>query len=477
LPKAGTPRDREVVRAGQDLGVHLLRDNGYAHAAVTVVEQPLAQPNRVGLRLHADPGPKSYFGEIAIAGLVSVDEHVVRRELDFASGDLYRESALTRSQQQLTNLELFEFAHVDPRVEDDQATQIPVRVTLAESKTKRLKLGVGLGSEERVRGSLEWKHLNLFGRAQQMTTTAKYSYLERGVRFSFLQPYVFRKELSLNVTGTAWHTSELTYETGTYGGRATLTYHQDAPRSGGRKPVHHEFRLAYVNEYVRYGITDESLDDQSRRAERIALGLDPDTGKGAGTVGAIEFGLERIATDVPPIRIGEYVRTALSRPRAGRHLWNCRPGASIALRPARRLPNRVQVGAVIADTPTDMPFSERYFLGGPRASQLGPFSQPALASGLPVSGLSMAGGRADRFPVTERSAPSFLDAGNVWAGSRVFEVTGLRYAIGPGVRYLTPVGAIRADVGLQLNRIPGLVVDGKPESRQWRLHFSIGQSF
>jgi hypothetical protein len=39
------------------------------------------------------------------------------------------------------------------------------------------------------------------------------------------------------------------------------------------------------------------------------------------------------------------------------------------------------------------------------------------------------------------------------------------------------VGPARIDFGYQLNRIPNLKVNGKPEARAWRIHFSIGQAF
>jgi hypothetical protein len=42
---------------------------------------------------------------------------------------------------------------------------------------------------------------------------------------------------------------------------------------------------------------------------------------------------------------------------------------------------------------------------------------------------------------------------------------------------MSPVGALRIDAGYQVNPIPGLVVDGEPLLRRWRLHFSIGQTF
>ena len=71
----------------------------------------------------------------------------------------------------------------------------------------------------------------------------------------------------------------------------------------------------------------------------------------------------------------------------------------------------------------------------------------------------------------------FLDAGDVWADKWAFRFGELRYAVGPGLRYQTPVGPVRFDIGYQLNPIPGLLVNGSPQARRFRLHFSIGQAF
>ena len=128
-----------------------------------------------------------------------------------------------------------------------------------------------------------------------------------------------------------------------------------------------------------------------------------------------------------------------------------------------------------------MPFSRKFFLGGATSVrgwgryELSPLSE----SGLPIGGNSMfeysLEGR-ERL-IGSFGAVLFFDTGNVWANSWDIRLNDLRYAVGPGLRYQTPVGPIRFDFGYQLNPIPGLIVNGTPQSRRWRIHFSIGQAF
>jgi outer membrane protein insertion porin family len=104
---------------------------------------------------------------------------------------------------------------------------------------------------------------------------------------------------------------------------------------------------------------------------------------------------------------------------------------------------------------------------------------PITETGLPIGGLSMLEWSSELRMRTSGnlSFVAFLDAGNVWGRSWQFDLGDLRAAVGPGVRYQTPIGPIRADVGYQLTPIDGLVVNGEPEKRHWRIHFSIGQAF
>ena len=128
-----------------------------------------------------------------------------------------------------------------------------------------------------------------------------------------------------------------------------------------------------------------------------------------------------------------------------------------------------------------MPFHKRYFLGG--ASSIRGWGRyevsPLSGFGFPIGGLTMMQGTSEvRMPIAGNlGAVVFLDFGNVWEEAWNFDTGDIRYAVGPGLRYLTPVGPIRVDVGYQLNPIPNLLVNGLPQKRQLRVHFSIGQAF
>ena len=147
------------------------------------------------------------------------------------------------------------------------------------------------------------------------------------------------------------------------------------------------------------------------------------------------------------------------------------------------LASRLQIGNI---RPTgldqkNIPFSKRYFLGGATSIRgWGRYEvSPLSGSGLPIGGDSMF-----QFSEELRAIISgnfggvlFLDGGNVWSEAMGFKLNDLRYAVGPGLRYQTPIGPIRFDIGYQLNPIPDLLVNGQPQTRRWRMHFSIGQAF
>jgi outer membrane translocation and assembly module TamA len=75
------------------------------------------------------------------------------------------------------------------------------------------------------------------------------------------------------------------------------------------------------------------------------------------------------------------------------------------------------------------------------------------------------------------AAAVFVDAGNVWREAWTVRLPDLRYSAGAGVRYDSPFGPLRLDLGYQLTPIDGLRMEGEPRDRRWRVHVAFGHSF
>ena len=478
----GAPLDRLLARTTQERALNALRDHGYPFADVTMNEVEVAPRER---RLIFDAVPKmmATFGAIEVVGNVSVGEEVIRRQLTFDTGDVYSLSAMRSSQRGLYGLDLFEFVNVESREEQGQgqtAPEVPVRVTVAEGKQQRVTFGFGYGSEEKARARIRWDHVNFLGSAEQAGLEAKWSSLDRGVRGSYQEPYFFTKNLSLNFEGQAWQYAEPIYTLDSFGGRATMR-HQVNPVNA--------WSVSFSDEFQRSSVTPEALEDLSLRDELIALGLDPTDGEFRGRLSLINFEATRNTADSLLNANSGYILN-VSVQQAGVWLpgafnfWSM-TGEARHYTPIKQIvvwANRIRAGTIDpnGDIESNVPFYKRYFLGGSTSIRgWGRFEVAPIAFGLPIGGLSMVEASSEvRFPLPGNfAAVAFLDFGNAWFDPWDFKLGDMRYAVGPGLRYMTPVGPARVDFGFQLNPIPNLLVNGEPEQRTWRVHFSIGQAF
>ena len=489
--KVGAPLDRALLQASREAALDEMRDHGYPYAAVRLSEETGSSERLRVLHLRAEPGPVAHHGPIEIVGNTSVGENVVRRQLTFRPGDLFRQSKLVESQRKLYSLETFEFVNVEPQNLEARASEIPTRVTMTEGKHRKVNFGVGYGTEEKGRVEVDWRHVNFFGGARTAGVFARYSGLDRGVRLNLKQPYFFTPRLSLSMSGQSWHNEEPAFELDTLGGRITIT--REFARGGG--PVlgsrpSTTAAFTYANEWEDYTIAPAFLEDETFRDDLIALGLDPRFGTGKGQRSAISFDLGRNTTQnlldarrgyvasVHFEQAGKWLQGAydyFELTAEGRYYQSLGTRAVVAIRARAR-----SIDA-FGDQQTKVPFFKRYFLGG--ATNLRGWGRyevaPLSGSGLPLGGATSLDFSTElRVPLWKSlGGVLFLDGGSVREEPWDFGFKGLRYDVGPGLRYATPIGPIRVDLGYQLNRIEGLRVNGEDEPRRFRFHFSIGHAF
>jgi outer membrane protein assembly complex protein YaeT len=492
--KAGQPMDRALMQGSRETALAELKEYGYPYASVRVTEAAGSSERQRVLTLTADAGPVARHGPLQIQGNSSVNDRVIRRQLTFRQGDLFRQSKLNESQRNLYNLEVFQFANVQPvRAEGEKPIDIPTRVTVTEGKHRKVNFSVGYGTEEKGRVEADWRHVNFFGGARTAGVRARYSGLDRGVKLDFTQPYFISRRYSLGMQGQVWHNDEPGFFTlDNVGGRVSLT--RNFGRAGrslfGSRPST-TLSLTYANEDERFEIDPIILEDFTFRDELISLGLDPTQGGvGRGQRSSLSLDGGRNTTDNILDAKRGYM-AALHLEHAGSFLGGDYDYREITgegryyLAVAQKLvlAARVRAGAIdpSGDDIANVPFYKRYFLGG--ATNLRGWGRydvaPLSGFGLPIGGHSFTNFSTEvRVPIWNNlGAVLFLDGGNVWSKPWDFNVNDMRYDVGPGLRYNTPIGPIRADLGYQLNPIPGLLVNGKPEPRRFRFHFSIGQAF
>ena len=479
--KPNMPLDRQLAVATRDRALNVLKDEGYPYATVGMSSEDVS-PKHQRIRLDATAGTLAHIGEIDIRGEQTVGENVIRRQLSFKPGDRYTRKELRDSQRKLYGLELFDFANVESLEDKDvMSDEVPVRVTVAEGKHQKISTGFGYGSEEKVRARLRWDHVNFLGGARHAGFEARWSSLTRGVRADYTEPYLLTPHFSLRFEGQAWQAREPVYSQDTFGGRAILK-HQANPQTF--------WSISLINEFEESTVAPEALQDPSVRNDLIALGLDPRTGETRGTVGAVALDVSRNTTNsLLDARQGYLMSAHLES--AGRFMWGTYNYAQaqgearhfITIANKVVLANRFNVGSITpqGDTDQNVPFHKRLFLGGATSIRgWGRYEvSPLDEFGFPIGGLSMVDGSSElRMPLWGKvGGVAFFDYGNSWIDAWHVDFTDLRYAVGTGVRYLTPIGPLRVDLGYQLNPIEGLQVNGGPQKRQWRVHFSIGQAF
>jgi outer membrane protein assembly complex protein YaeT len=128
----------------------------------------------------------------------------------------------------------------------------------------------------------------------------------------------------------------------------------------------------------------------------------------------------------------------------------------------------------------DLPASERFFAGGDTSIRGFALDAVGAANTISSNGFPTGGNAVFifngelRVPIwRDLGAVAFVDGGNVFRRVTEIDFGEMRGSVGFGVRYKSPIGPIRVDLGFKLDRRE---IAGQLEKRT-ALHFSLGQAF
>lgn len=525
----GQPFSSAAVVASREAVLRRYLDDGYRQAQIEVRLVPGDQPGDIGVTFVLVEGRQTLVDRILVVGNVRTSEDTIRRELRISRGEPFGLSRVFESQRRLTALGLFRSVRI---VDVGQATAEAhdVIVTVEEAPVTTIGYGAGLQGGQRLRtvsasgevdetfefagrGFFEAGRRNLWGKNRAVSLFVRGSVRPRDfpgdperdgsglalneyrVLGTWREPRAFLDSANLDVTTFVeqairssfsfrrqqarvdW--SRLFGETTTfvarYGfGRTQLYDARIAPEDQlNVDRLFPQVRLSSVTMSVIRDTRDDPLDPG--RGHFVAV-----DGELAGRSIGSEVGFAKTL-------LQGFLYRRLPGPRRIVIAGGARLGLARGLR--RDVPrigdDRQNLvgpdGEALVDVVTDLPAAERFFSGGD--STVRGFAQDRLGqaatldrNGLPTGGNALLIFNSElRVPVWRGLiAAAFVDAGNVFLRASDLDLSGVRGAAGVGVRYLSPIGPIRIDLGFKLAR--QTFANGVREGRT-ALHITVGQAF
>jgi outer membrane protein insertion porin family len=481
----------------------LYRDDGYANANVNPITNVDAKTRIVDVDYEVQPGKKTYFERIEIAGNSKTRDKVIRRELRIYEGELYNNAALNTSKSRVTALGYFENVAITTE-RGSAEDKLVARVNVKERSTGTFQIGAGFSSYENFILTGQISQNNFFGWGQTLSLQLQYSSIRQLGQIQFVDPYFLDSKWTFAFDIYATEGFFTTFVRKAVGGSMTWGYELNGladilPFTRNLE----DFRLfaTYTNEYVTVtpnGITDILLANRFRSgttsAVRLSLQWDKRDNRLFPTSGFFHALSAEAAPPflAPSALFGDHVNLFTRYTLDSRFyhplFWGVVARAKLA------------AGYIIGwDDAHPVPISELYYLGGinsVRGYRLLSISPSIRVGASPDPSAATAdfftGGNKQvtlnlelEFPLFEKvgiKGVVFYDLGNTFKQGNFFSdpdhpglALSLFKSVGFGFRWFSPIGPLRFEWGIPLDRrkdVLGNYIDNALD-----FQFTIGNFF
>ena len=245
---------------------------GYANVVIRL--QPEAEPASKGQRpviavIQIEPGPLVKVGEVRFEGNDHTSTKILRRRVRIKTGAPLNPVLLESARYRLSRLGVFDAVdlHYNPQ---DGELRDPVYV-LREGPRYEANLLAGYGSYEQLRGGVEFRQMNLFGRAHQSRFDLVQSMKGTHGEYAYTVPELFGETIDGTARVFGLRRDELAFQRQEYGGNVTLK--RQVPW------IHAEGTVGYTLQSLRTRdneLTTRTVDDTQVTVASINFGLTRD---------------------------------------------------------------------------------------------------------------------------------------------------------------------------------------------------------
>ncbi len=469
-----------VLTAGADL-LSSLEDSGHAFATVsppTALENPAART--IDVTFTVDAGPRVDIGDISLLGLHNVHARYIRRRLTLHPGQLYQPSKIEAARQDLAANGVFATVQATTGKSLGPDGRVPVTFTFVEAPPRTVALTAAYSTDLGGSAGVTWTHHNFFGNEEQLELAAIATGLggtaEQGLGYDvyaqLTKPDLWARDQNGLLRIEAIKQNLYTYDQTAFLIETGLTRRLSKQWNIGGDVLAEQEQIIQEGTTRNYTFVQLPLTanfdstnlssplDPPTHGVRIGLGLTPTesfggTGQTIGGVGGSGSGSQFFT--IIQVQGSTYFDAT--------HLGLAKPGRTV-----------VAVHGVVASvqgaTTFQLPPDQRLYAGGSATVRGYRYQQisPLFPDDRPEGGTSL---DAVQLELRQRivgniGAVLFADAGQVAAVSAPFNGP-LRIGAGAGVRYYTPIGPIRLDIAVPLEKVAG--------NDSFELYVGLGESF
>jgi translocation and assembly module TamA len=437
-PERGDPFDHRVYESSKRSIQRALQQRGYfdAEARTTRVEVTRASRS-ADIELDWDTGPRARFGELRFAGS-HINEALLHSRADVVAGAPFDQAELLLLHQKLLELDYFSVIDVQPQLEEASGDppRVPIEVSLQPAARSVYRAGLSYGTDNGAGIRLGFDRRWVNRRGDKIVSEADISQRSTAIALQYRIP--------------AWRRLPGWWTVGTI---ARQERRGAIESEIGGFLVSRSFEWLDDKWTAEARVERERFDDQytslvypALRWDRTRLNdpLYPNSGYGFTVQG--RAGNAAIGSQVDFAQLHLQMRLA------------------IGFGERQRLLLRGEVGRTFGDDLQQLPPSLRFFAGGDRSvrgygyQELGPRDDDGRVIG--GRNLLVASAEFEHMFTATWGGAVFVDAGNAFNLRDFSPAVG----VGVGVRWRSPIGPIRLDIGHGLDQ---------PEATV-RLHLTIG---
>ncbi len=420
---------------------------GYCNAEFNSKAWVDIETDKAYLLFEATPNERCTFGPIVAESTPNIDGDLPVSMLRFKEGDPYNLNTIRQSYETLYAQESITRAVINDN--ERNGSVVPITLNIEETEFPiRFTAGLGYSSDQGLTAQTGIKHRNIFGNLKTLALDARYSQITQDATGTFTMPLANRGVLGASIG----------YKNEQFDGYSTKNRYEKVTAKYQGLPT--SILVGVLFDHIEtYDSTDTATFPQSILFITSPLGelnydtrdkpLDPTKGVwlNAKVTGALRSSAFSDATYFKPLLSAAYIHSIDTQVLGAKIKWGTL---------------RVYDG--------DVPSSYRFYAGGMNSNRAYTYRGlgPKNSAGDPIGFSSLIEGTLEyRFPIYgEIRGILFNDI--TFASEHIIPdyAHEVYWGVGGGLRYVTPIGPIALDVGVNPN-----------DTTQYAIHFRIGELF